>query len=131
MICSPEPVWSPGYVWACGCGHVYDHSGRREIGTQHAEHRSLVIHTPGDELTVTTWSGNQPPRRETSYAVVVEPCGDGAWIRYTDGPRTGCQTRVSGAWLARHARRPLDPTPPGPPIEGEQPDLLEMLEATP
>lgn len=36
--CSPEPVWSPGYVWACACGHVYDHSGRREITAQHAEH---------------------------------------------------------------------------------------------
>ncbi len=39
----------------------------------------------------------------------------------------GLEIAVSdlGAW--RHARQPLDPTPPGPPIAGEQPDLLEML----
>jgi hypothetical protein len=36
--CSPEPVWSAGYVWACACGHVHDHSGRRGITSQHAEH---------------------------------------------------------------------------------------------
>ena len=90
-----------------------------------------MIPTPGDPLTVTTWSGNQPPRRETSHAVVVEPCGDGAWIRYEDGPRAGRQTRVTGSWLARHARRPLDPTPPGPPAVGDQPTLFDLLEATP
>lgn len=36
--CSPEPVWSAGYAWACACGHVYDHSGRRPINSQHSEH---------------------------------------------------------------------------------------------
>lgn len=36
--CSPEPVWTPAYVWACACGHVYDHSGRRTISAQHTEH---------------------------------------------------------------------------------------------
>lgn len=36
--CSPEPVWTAAYVWACACGHVYDHSGRRTISAQHTEH---------------------------------------------------------------------------------------------
>lgn len=36
--CSPGPVWTAAYVWACACGHVHDHSGRRTINAQHAEH---------------------------------------------------------------------------------------------
>jgi hypothetical protein len=114
-------------------GGVYViHAGGEHIRCTADELRpSTSPHEPGDALTVTTWSGNQPPRRETSYAVVVEPCADGAWIRYEDGPRAGRQTRVSCTWLARHARRPLDPTPPGPLPAGEQPTLFDLLEATP
>lgn len=36
--CSPEPVWTAAYAWACACGHVYDHSGRRTINVLHVEH---------------------------------------------------------------------------------------------
>lgn len=46
--CSPEPVWTEAYVWACACGHAYDHSGRRTINDQHTEHLAQ-----GDPMTTT------------------------------------------------------------------------------
>lgn len=88
--------------------------------------RGYCYHTaePECDVTVTTWSGNQPPRREESHAVVVSP-----WVlRYTDGPASGREMRVSDAWLDRHARPVLDPTPPGPPPTGDQPTLFDLLE---
>jgi len=36
--CSPEPEWTANYFWACACGHVYDHSGRVGITSQHVDH---------------------------------------------------------------------------------------------
>lgn len=67
---------------------------------------------------------------ERVEVVEIWRAGDGTpmlQIRYPDDIE-GADT-CPGVY--RHARQPLDPTPPGPPIEGDQPDLLEMLEATP
>lgn len=75
-------------------------------------------------LILTTWSGNQPPRaREEQVTViaVAEAAGRAlVWFEHADGRRRTC----SPAWLARHARRPLDPTPPGPPVAAGEPEAL-------
>lgn len=77
---------------------------------------------PGDVLILTTWSGNQPPRPHHDEVRVVVVGHRWARIEHLDD-RPMPERTVSAAWLARHARRPLDPTPPGPPVDGEQTEL--------
>lgn len=78
---------------------------------------------PGDVLILTTWSGNQPPRPHHERVEVTAVTDDRVWFRHLDGPRARATANYQRAWLARHARRPLDPTPPGPPVDGEQTEL--------
>lgn len=48
----------------------------------------------------------------------------GVTVREQDGT----STRIYPHHL-RHAHRPLDPTPPGPPAVGDQPDIFDLLES--
>ena len=93
---------------------------------------------PGQVLVITTRSGNQPPREvhDTVTVLGLVPSDDAdrtvgrthhVLVEYSDGRKR----QFSSSWLARHARRPLDPTPPGLPPTGEQLDLFDLLEATP
>lgn len=82
---------------------------------------------PGDLVLVTRWTGNQPPRRWEETLTVLDVGERDTKVR----SETGRERLVDTRWLAWTARRPLDPTPPGPPAVGDQLSLFDLLETAP
>lgn len=89
----------------------------------------------GEVYHLRSFTGNQPPRETWTDVVVTEveppkPLMHHGRVHYTRlGWGTG--SSLNTELFVRRARRPLDPTPPGPPAVGEQPALFDLLEATP
>lgn len=121
----------PYVVDVDGCTHYANAptiSAARELA-QWCHDRAYCYHRqppePGDVVTVSWWTGNQPPRRHQETVTVLESGDRHTRVR----GETGRERLVDTRWLTRTARRPLDNTPPGPLTTGYQPTLFDSLES--
>lgn len=89
----------------------------------------------GEVYRLQSFTGNQPPRETWTDVVVTEveppkPLMHNGRVHYTRLD-WGTGTCLNTELFVKRARRPLDPTPPGPPAVGDQPSLFDLLETAP
>lgn len=74
----------------------------------------------GDALHLLGQTGNHPPRVTRDLVTVLEVTDDQARYVYVDGTQAGREERLPRPLFDACAYRLLDPTPPGPPVSGDQ-----------
>lgn len=85
--------------------------------------RRLRTLRPDDVLELLGQTGNHPPRVTRDLVTVLEVTDEHVRYRLLDGTQAGRIERLPRPLFDACARRPLDPTPPGPPVAGDQPAL--------
>jgi hypothetical protein len=91
-----------------------------------------MIPQPGEVYRLRSFTGNQPPRETWTDVVVTEveppkPLMHHGRVHYTR-IGWGSGTCMNTELFMQRARRPLDPTPPGPVTYEQQQSIFDLME---